>query len=259
MRIRPAPVLVLVLCAVAPAPVRADVLFFVNDAAGFAEAAAALTLLGSEDWSSTGQVPATAVGEPLVAGIPNGIFPNGIAAATGLTVQSDTLGLHAANANPGGGLFFAPSGFEGLLGVTQPSNQLSANNQASGFDVIFSVAPGGSPIAVALSPMYYRLATPGADSGDIDIAVFDDSNELLGTVAVPDVVDVLEDAFLGIVLTEGDVLGRVNLWAGVDATTGADNLSVYIVPEPAAGAGAMAVSVLVLLRARRSRLIGPGA
>ena len=259
MRIRPALVRALVLCAMAPTGARADVVFFVNDAPGFAAAAAGLTLLGSEDWSSAGQVLATLVGEPLVAGIPNGVFANGVAAATGLTVQSNTLGLHAANPNPGGGLFFAPAGFSGLSGDMQPSNQLSANGQGSGFDLIFSAAPGGAPVAVALSPMYYRIATPGADSGDVDVAVFDDANALLGTVVVADVADVLEDAFLGIVLTDGDVLGRVNLWAGVSATTGADNLFVYTVPEPAAGAGAVAVCALALLRARRNRRIGAGA
>ena len=68
----------------------AGVLFFVNDEPGFAAAIAGSTLMGTENWSSAGGAPSALVSEPLQPGIANGVFPNGVDAATGITVQSNS-------------------------------------------------------------------------------------------------------------------------------------------------------------------------
>jgi hypothetical protein len=228
---------------------RAGVQFFVNDPAGFAAATASLGLLGSEDWSS-GSGDLQTVDDPLLPGVANGPFPNGVNPATGMSVQSNTLGAVGITPSPGGNLAFAPQGFAGESGNVQPSDQLSANQNDDGFDMIFGHGAVAAPVAVSLSPMFYR--TQGTENaGTIAVRVFDETGTQLGTSSVPNVVDVLEDSFLGIVATDADVIGRINLWAAANAVAGADNIFVYAAPEPGALlAGAAALAVLATLRRR---------
>ncbi|RIL06140.1 MAG: hypothetical protein DCC71_07965, partial [Proteobacteria bacterium] len=232
----------------ATAPAHAGVVFFVDDEPGFAAATASHVLLGSEDWSSAGAAPAAIVSDPVLPGVANGPFPNGVAAATGMTVQSNSLGGEAATPAPGGGLFYAPAGFTGVSGNAQPSNQLSSNVTGSSFDLLFAAAAGAAPSAIALSPMFYRI-TGDSSTGTIAVQVFASGGALLGETSVPDVADVSESSFLGVVVTAPDALGRINLWAGATAVAGADNVDVYAAPEP--GAAAAAAVALAALRGAR--------
>jgi hypothetical protein len=81
--------------------------------------------------------------------------------------------------------------------------------------------------------------------------VFDTSNALLGSTTVADVVDMLENAYLGIELTDGSELGRVNVAGTTFGFYGADNIRVFTVPEPAsAGLLGALVGCGVLIRRR---------
>jgi len=228
---------------------RAGVEFFVNDPAGFAAATASLGLLGSEDWSS-GSGDLQTVTDPLLPGVAKGPFPNGVNPATGMSVQSNTLGAVGTSPSPGGNLAFAPQGFVGESGNVQPSDQLSANQNDDGFDMIFGNGEVAEPTAVSLSPMFYR--TSGLENaGTIAVRVFDETGTQLGTSSVPNVADVLETSFLGIVATDADRIGRVNLWTAPNAVAGADNIFVYQAPEPSAAlASVIALTALVGLRKR---------
>lgn len=252
-------VLVMSLCwtlLFASGTARAGVLFFVNDPVGFATATTSLDFLGLENWSSAGNANSASVLDPVRPGIANGVFPNGTNVATGITVQSNSLGSAATVPAPGSNMFFAPAGFVGVSGAAQQSNQLSANTNGNSFDVLFADVGASVPAAVSLSPMFYRTNGP-IDSGTIAVQVYDDSNGLLGTTSVANVADVSEASFLGIVATGGDVLGRVNLWAGMIAVPGADNIRVHAVPEPGTLGALAALTTLITLRGpARARRIG---
>lgn len=237
-------------CLLATSDARAGVQFFVNDPAGFAAATASRGLLGGEDWSSGDGLLQT-VTDPLLPGVAKGPFPNGVNPATGMSVQSNTLGSVGTTTSPGGHLAFAPQGFVGESGNVQPSDQLSANQNDDGFDMLFGNGAVEQPVAVALSPMFYRTEGGLNDSGTISVRVFDETGTQLGTSSVPNVVDVLETSYLGIVATDLDVIGRINLWAAPDAVAGADNILVYGAPEPGAAlAGAIALATLIRMRMR---------
>jgi len=201
---------------------------------GFAVATAAMTLRGTEDWSSAGNAPATSLSDPLSPGVANGPFANGSSVAAGVQVQSNFLGNTPTNTAPGDGLYYAPAGYIGNSGNVQPSDQVSANRPNDGFDMIFQTIGLSVPRAVSFSPMYYQLGSTGEGSSpgdtsaaDLTIRVYNQSGAFLGSATVTNVQDCLEDAFLGIVTTGSDTLGRVNVWATSTDTSGADNIAVY--------------------------------
>jgi hypothetical protein len=243
--------LVIMLSLWLPASARSGVLFFVNDESGFAAAIADAALMGSEDWSSAGNTAAASVMDPLAPGVANGPFPNGTNPATGLTVQSNDESTTGSTPQPGAGLFYAPAGSEGFSGNLQPSNQVSSNLAGNSFDMLFASVGEARPTAVSFSPMYYLLGFN--DTGTLAIVVFNTNNELIGSTALGDVADVLENEFLGIQTTGGDILGRVNIYAGELDVPGADNIAVYA-PEPSAAANSvLAVTSLIALARGRSR------
>ena len=239
-------------CWTAAPDAQAGVLFFVNDPAGFAAATASFAVLGSEDWSSGAATGLQAISDPLQPGVAKSVFPHGVEASTGMTVQSNTLGNAGTTAAPGGNLAFAPQGYVGASGNVQASDQLSALTNGHGFDMIFGGAGVEQPDAVSFSPMFYRTTAPN-DSGTISVRVFGMGGAQLGTTSVANVVDVSEASFLGVIATESDVIGRVNLWAASNAVAGADEIVVLAAPEPGA-AGAGAVSLAALLVARRQTI-----
>jgi hypothetical protein len=228
----------------------AGVVFFTTQQAFDAATSSGYVAMGVEDWSSAGNASIASVAEPLRPGVASGVFPHGTNAATGMTVQSNSHVTSGDGVAPGAGLFYAPTGFTGLSGNQQPSNQLSANAIGASFDMLFASVGDATASALAFTPTYYRLAT--SDTGTLTVKVFDESNGLLGTTTIPNVADALEDAFLGIQTTDGDVIGRINVWAGATDTAGADNIEVYTVPEISAAASGL-VAVLVLGGVARTR------
>lgn len=250
MRIHQLPVAALaLLCAAAPSA-NAGVVFYATQQAFEAATGSGYVAMGVEDWSSAGNAPIASVAEPLQPGIANGVFPHGTNPATGLTVQSNSHVTSGNSVAPGAGLFYAPTGFTGLSGNQQPSNQISANATGASFDMLFASVGDATPLALAFTPTYYRLATN--DFGTITVKVFDEANGLLGTTTVANVADALEDAFLGIQATDGDVIGRVNVWGGATDTAGADDITVYTVPE-ISGAASGLLAVLALGAVARIR------
>ncbi len=191
----------------------------------FQQAVTGLRFMGSENWSSAGNAAARNLTDPLSPGVAKTPFANGTSAASGIRVQSNSLKNAPVAVSPGNGLFYAPTGFAGLSGNIQPSNQLSAQRNDDSFDIVFSTVNGVLPRAVSLSPMYYKIT--GADAATVTVRVYNQANTLLGTTTVTNVKDCLEDAFLGIVTTGNDALLRVNLWATTTDVVGADNIAVH--------------------------------
>lgn len=243
------------LCAPLPARLaQGGVVFYVNDPSGFAAATASHVPLGSEDWSSAGNANAAVVTDPLQPGVAKAPFPNGVAAATGMTVQSNSLGNAATALAPGGNLFYAPAGFVGVSGAAQASNQLSSNVNGASFDMIFANVGDATPAAVSFSPMFYR--TSGAsNSATLSIEVFGTGGSQIGSTTVPGVADISEAAFVGVVTTPPDALGRVNVWATLNDVAGADNIDVLTVPEAGSAGAFAAIAALVGMR-RASRRRG---
>lgn len=252
MRIQTHAIAALLALGLPASAARAGVLFFVDDAPGFAAASASTLLMGTENWSSAGNAGAGAVAEPLRPGIANGVFPHGVAAATGITVQSNSHATSGTTVTAPVGMYYAPTGFAGLSGNLQPSNQISSNAVGASFDMLFATVDGAEPIALSISPMYYR-STSG-NSATLTIKVFNTTNALLGTTTVPNVADALENAFLGVVTTSGDTLGRVNLWSNASNLAGADNIAVYTVPEGNAAVNGAVAFLSLFFVARGSKL-----
>jgi len=213
------------LIGVLSTPISASVVFF-STPAEFATVLDSLTLMGTEDWSSASDAPAQLIDDPLLPGVAKGPFPNGSSVDAGVTVQSNSLGDNPTNAPGGSLMYYAPAGFVGWSGNVQPSEQLGASFGGHGFDLILSEVGGNTPVAVEFSPMFYLL-NGFTNSASVTIRVFSPSNGFLGSTTVPNVEDCLEDAYVGILTTDGDSLGRVNIWATSTDVSGADNIAVY--------------------------------
>ncbi len=252
MRIESLAMTALLALVVTGAAAHGGVLFFVNDPSGFAAASTSDVLMGTENWSSAGNAVAGPVAEPLRPGIANGVFPNGVNAATGITVQSNSHASGGANVTAPVGMYYAPAGFTGLSGNVQPSNQISSNASGASFDMLFATVGNAEPRSLSFSPMYYRSTT--GNSATLTVQVFDSANALLGATTVPNVADVLENAFLGVVTTNGDTLGRVNIGSGPGNLAGADNIAVYAAPEGSAAAGGASAIFALFVFSR-----GPGS
>src|SRR5262245_41944473 len=95
--------------ALGAVPAQASVVFFSNDAAGFAAAMATNISLGVEDFESSTLALASiqAMPDPLVQSVANTPYPTGLTKP--VTVQANTLGGFANTTSPHGtnGLFAA--------------------------------------------------------------------------------------------------------------------------------------------------------
>lgn len=202
---------------------RAGVAIYVDDQAGFGAASSGLVLAGMEDWSSStlaaNQLAHFA--DPLAPGVSNGPFPGGTNPATGMTVQSNTLGGNPTVPSPGGGLANASEGFLGT-----PDDQVSSDLVDTSFDMIFAIA---GTDAVSFTPLIFDQVGSG-NAGTATIRVYDSSNALLGSVQdIPVAGFTNPTTFVGIVTTGGDAIGRINVFATStnDRFAGADNIAVY--------------------------------
>jgi len=197
------------------------------------------------------------VNDPLAPGVANGPFPSGTNPATGLTVQSNTLGGSAATPSPrgAGGLVTASAGY-----LSTPNDQISNNQPGDSFDMIFALPMGAGVRAVSFIPLFFP--DTGFTTGTITIQVYGPLNVLLSSTTITGVDYVTASSFVGIVATGADTIARINLWDGstISNYQGADNIEVYSdldpIPEPStfllAGLGMLAG----LFVGRRSS--GPG-
>ena len=204
--------------------------FFIDDVAGFNAATSGLIFAGIEDFESSTLGPnlATSFLDPLAPGVANGPFPTGTNPATGLTVKSNTLGGMPSITSPGANLATASAGFFGT-----PTDQVSTSNPDASFDMIFGLP---NTFAVSFTPLVFDFDASGND-GIAQLRVFDSSNNLIGSldnIAIAGFTN--PTTFIGIVAMPGEDIGRINLFATSDNDiyTGADNISVYLTPIPAA-------------------------
>jgi len=217
------------LCAsLVSAAVQAGVEFHTAPSA-FNTAVAGFASRGTEAWSTATATQPVVVTDPLSPGVPKGPFPNGSSAVVGIRVQSNALAHNPTQPSPGAGLFYAPAGFTGTSGNTQPTKQLSVWLTNDSFDIIFTTIGQKVSRAVSLSPMYYRIFSPH-NAGTIGIRVYNQANQFLGNTIITNVPDCLESAYVGIVTTGSDTLGRINLWSTSRDVVGADNITVYDAP-----------------------------
>jgi hypothetical protein len=82
-------------------------------------------------------------------------------------------------------------------------------------------------------------------SGTLTIRAFDSANALLEATTYANVGDLSASGYIGIVLPADETLGRVNVSAGTNDVSGADNIRVFgaSVPEPAS----LTIAVLAVL------------
>ncbi len=206
-----------------PGPSRAGVMFYVDTQAGFDAATSGLVLAGMEDWSSSTLPDGQGIhfDDPLEPGVSNGPFPNGTNPATGMTVQSNTLGGNPTVLSPGGGLAAASAGFLGT-----PDDQVSSDYIDTSFDMIFAIA---GTQAVSFTPLVFDQVGTG-NAGTATIRVYDSANALLGSVQdIPVAGFTNPTTIVGVVTTGGDDIGRINVFAtsANDRFAGADNIAVY--------------------------------
>ena len=216
-------------------PSTAGVIFFDNSLQ-FNLATAGMNAMSTEGWENGANTPGLiSFDDPIQPGVANGPFVSGSAA--GIRVQSNTLGAAATTTSPTGafGLVYGIAGSLGVSGNAQPSKQVSSNFPGNSFDIILTPVNGNTPLAIDLTPTFYRVAG-ASNSATLTITVYNTNNTLLGSITVDNVVDALETAYLGIAATGADSLGRINIWANVNDVTGADSLRVFgtntSTPEP---------------------------
>ncbi|MDB6078111.1 MAG: hypothetical protein JWO82_1858, partial [Akkermansiaceae bacterium] len=87
-------------------------------------------------------------------------------------------------------------------------------------------------------------------SGNVTVTVYDKAGNLLTSGVVNNISDSQENGFFGVVATNGEQIGRINVYSGANAFAGADNITVYSVPE-ASALSLAGLAALGLLRRRR--------
>ncbi len=226
---------VVLLCLSSAGLSNAGIIFFINDQPGFNLQAGSLLLRGIEDFESStlGPNQITILPDPLAPGVANNPFPTGTNPATGLTVQSNTLGGSASAPSPRGsnGLATASAGF-----LSTPSDQISNNSPQDSFDMLFALPSGAGVRAVSFIPLFFPDS--GFATGTITIQAYGPLNTLLSSTTITGVDYVNAGSFVGIIATGADTIVRINLWDGSTGSNyqGADDIAVYsdieAVPEP---------------------------
>lgn len=216
-------VAIVVFAVLGAVDVRADL--FTTSPSTFASSVSGLYSAGVEDFeTATGN---GLVDDPLSPGVGNGAMPSGTRLATGLTIQSNTLGAAA-------GETLSPQGSVGLgvyvasLGFT--SKILSVGNAPNSLDLLFSL-PGQNVTAVGLNPNASDFNFAGGPVA-VTARVYGASG-LLGTFTLPAVGPNTAGSFIGIVAPSGQVITRINLSTSVAGMfVGVDNIAVHTLEPP---------------------------
>lgn len=228
---------------VAPVLANAQGVLFFNDQGTFRQMAVAhgKIMKGIEDFEESVLGPAAVAGlnDPLMAGVANGPFLNGLTGLNNLVIQSNMGGANSAQLNPRGvgGIVTASAGFGGVVA----SDIVLANTFVDSIDLIFTspkTAIGGNPLSLF-------------NAGNLRVDVYDTFNNLIGTGNTFGTNG--GTTFLG-VLSMGPAIGRINLFgnvAGVTQAEGLDNIEAWeMVPEPGTMA-ALSLGALALIKRRR--------
>lgn len=229
---------------VAPVLANAQGVMFFQDQNSFRQMALShgKTLKGIEDFEECALGPAAVAGmsDPLMAGVPNGPFLNGLTGLDNLIIQSNLGGANSLQVNPRGanGLAAASAGFGGSIIA---SDIVVANTYADSIDFIFTdpkTAVGGNPISV-FAP------------GNLQVTVYDTFNNLIGVGNTIGTVN--GGTFFG-VISMGAAIGRINLFgdvAGALQAEGMDNIEAWeAIPEPGTMA-ALGLGALAFLKRRK--------
>jgi hypothetical protein len=199
--------------ALGAAPAQASVIFFSNNAAGFAAAMAGNSSLGVEDFEgSTLLAGVQAMNDPLVQGVANSLYPTGLAKP--VTVQSNIFGTAAVTPSPRGlqGLAALAAGSAGAT-----SDVIVANTFTDSLDLIFSAAD--QIRGVGFNTLNFQFTE------NVLVQVFNTSNALLGSTTIA--ANPAGDNHLGIEATGADVIGRVNIFSIAEGNEGADNIELF--------------------------------
>ena len=229
-----------ILVVVIPAMAQAQLTFFTdpNSFADFNTSQGYLSNIGPETFeeNTLGTSEDAFPNDPLTYGVPNEHFPTGL--DHNLTIQSNTLGGNATQVSPQGatGLWV----MEKEIGFGAVSDIVVANFSNDSFDIIL-------PTIGAFSSLCFDAISINSDP--VQIQVYSQTNALLGQA--DNVTASAAGNFVGLGLDQvrGDTIGRVNIFApGVD-WEGADNIEVYVTPEPGT-LSLLALAGLALLRRR---------
>ncbi len=134
-----------------------------------------------------------------------------------------------------------PSGIalftQGFLDL--PANGLVSSVFVTAFDIVSTGDPGHTAMGM--------LTTTFLGGNSIRVDVYDSNNVLIGNMAAAPTGP--NGAFLGILATGGDTIGRVNFFDAANGVEGLFNIAVYI---PAPGSLAL-LGLAGLVRTRRRR------
>ena len=231
--------LFVIACAVACSLASAQVNFTNTSGAWDADRASnGYTLFnGAEDFEqSTLGSGAVGINDPLTTGVANGPFPAGLL-HPGLTVQSnlDPTGATANNSRGVDGIAVGTAGW-----FSSVSDIAIANFFSDSWDTMFA---GSGVNAVGFN----LIEILGPQQGVV-VKVFDAANNLIGTGASG--ANPAGTNFLG--MTSSVAIARVNIFSTGGGAEGWDNMSTYLVPEPASMI-ALGLGAAVLLRRRRRK------
>jgi hypothetical protein len=218
------------------------VVFFSSQASFRGAIQGSKILKGMEDFEEgriqPGQI--LAMDDPLNAATNNAFFQPG-EIEENLQVQSNTLGGAATVPSPAGvgGMAFVGSGVQGSTSKT-----VVANTFVNSLDLMFR---DENKTAVGFNVIDFNPGTAGCK-----IDVYNTANVFLGTFNSPG--NGAGTNFVGVVATGGQRIGRINIFdvqsaPGIGAE-GADNIEMWVVPEPGTMA-ALGLGALVLLRRRK--------
>jgi hypothetical protein len=203
-------ILAAITIGLAPAAAHAGLLFYTNEAT-FDAAAPGLT---QQDFAAA-TTPAgglNAMGNTLDEGTNNGIFSAGDI-LPGLSIS-------ATGNHPGEDLAILGTGFSGI------ANKAVA---ASYFLETLNLNFGTSVDAVGLGLLSLFSAS------NFTVSVFDAGNILLGTTSLVNVSSSGNGSFFGVIATDGDQIGRINLSSALNQAEAVDRIKFKpaSVPEPA--------------------------
>ena len=205
-------------------------IIFYTDEAAFNQALADAGKIskGIEDFEQALIAPGQAqpLNDPLNINNLQGFFPSFI---DNLTFQSNTNGTPNVN-DPGvnglfprgpGGLLLVGPGFVGSINVG-----LTSNNPRDSFDILSGPPAGDNHTALGM-----HVFTTVGGAPPVEVRVFDKIEQELGLITIPANVD---GQFLGILATEGDTIGRVNIWSTQENFEGVYDVQTYLIPAPSA-------------------------
>ncbi len=197
-----------------------SLIFFTNQSAFHqAMAGAGKFLKGIEDFEEAriGATQIAAIDDPLDANTNNGFFQPG-EIEENLIVQSNLGGANSSSVNPRGEDGLALLGANWL---NNPDKTVVANWFVDSLDLIFT-----SRNKTGIGFMTQSFLGP---TNRARIDVYSDTNSLLGST----VVDATNTGvFFGVQAIGGAAIGRINIFEAGDAVEGADNIEMWVVPEP---------------------------